>query len=150
MMSRMVLAAQYGLVLFHARHHRRGRKALMFAVGLHLLPAIGYLIVAFVVTEHQDHHLLVVWYAIGLIEMFAILIHATFSKTLSFEGTHFNERLNLLTLIILGEGVIILAKNITKIVEYTYVKEISRHWCKSSILPLPLCLSRTCRHVWFC
>ena len=132
MMSRLVLALQYGLVLFHARHHRRSRNALMFAVGLHLMPAIGYLIIAFVAEEHQDHHLLVAWYVIGLIEMAAIIIHATFSKTLSFEGTHFNERLNLLTLIILGEGVIILAKNITKIVEYTYVKEISRHWCKSA------------------
>lgn len=130
-MSRLVLATQYSLVLFHARHHRRGRKALMFAVGLHLLPAIGYLIVAMISNENQDHHLVWIWYIIGLVEMTAIILHATFSKTLSFEGTHFNERLNLLTLIILGEGVIILAKNITKIVEYTYVKEISRHWCKS-------------------
>lgn len=130
MASRLVLAAQYGLVLFHARHHRRGRKALMFAVGLHLLPAIGYLIAACVVSKYQSHHLPVIWYVLGLIEMASIIVHATFSKTLSFEGTHFNERLNLLTLIILGEGVIILAKNITKIVEYTYVKEVSEHWCK--------------------
>jgi low temperature requirement protein LtrA len=126
----MVLAAQYGLVLFHARHHRRGRTALMFAVGLHLLPAIGYLVAAFAVTKHRDNHLLLIWYILGFFEMAAILIHATFSKTLSFEGTHFNERLNLLTLIILGEGVIILAGNIGKIVEYTYVQEISRHWCE--------------------
>lgn len=130
MMSRLVLALQYSLVLFHARHHRRSRNALMIAVGLHLIPALGYFIAAFVVTDHQDNHLLIVWYVLGLVEMAAILIHATFSKTLSFEGTHFNERLNLLTLIILGEGVIILAKNITKIVEYTYVKEIAVHWCK--------------------
>lgn len=27
-------------------------------------------------------------------------------------------------------GVIILAKNITKIVEYTYVKDITDRWCK--------------------
>lgn len=81
-------------------------------------------------SEHSDKHLFWIWYVAGLIEMGAIILHATLSKTLSFEGTHFNERLNLLTLIILGEDVIILTKNITKIVEYTFMTHTADSWCK--------------------
>lgn len=132
MMSRLVLAAQYGLVLFHARHHRRSRNSLALAIALHLLPAFMYLVVAIVSSNVQDKRLFWLWYIGGLIEMGAIIMHATFSKTLSFEGTHFNERLNLLTLIILGEGVIILTKNISKIVEYTFIKHAASSWCKYS------------------
>lgn len=50
MISRLVLAAQYGIVLFHARHHRRGRNSLALATTLHLLPAIAYFI-AYLIVE---------------------------------------------------------------------------------------------------
>ncbi|KAH7157320.1 bacterial low temperature requirement A protein-domain-containing protein [Dactylonectria estremocensis] len=128
MASRLVLAAQYATVLVHARHHRRSRNAITFAITLHLGPAIAYLIVALMSTVMPQKQLFTAWYVIAVIEMVALMVHATFTKTLSFEGTHLNERLNLLTLIILGEGVIILAKNITKIVEYTYLKDASASW----------------------
>ena len=104
MFSRLVLAAQYGLVAFHVRKFRHGKIVLTYAIALHLIPAIIYLVLALVVPKHQDRHLIWVWYGVGLAEMLAVLVHATISKTLSFSGTHFNERLNLLTLIVLGEG----------------------------------------------
>ncbi|KAF7557544.1 hypothetical protein G7Z17_g553 [Cylindrodendrum hubeiense] len=126
--SRLVLAAQYGIVLFHARNHRRSRNTIMLAVALHLIPAIAYLLIALLSTRLPRKVLFIVWYAVAVGEMVGVILHATISKTLSFEGTHFNERLNLLTLIILGEGVIILAKNITKIVEYTYLKDATASW----------------------
>ncbi|KAK7216422.1 hypothetical protein V2G26_004425 [Clonostachys chloroleuca] len=132
-LSRLVLALQYSLILFHARHHRRSRKPLIVAVLLHILPFIGYLIAGIVSNKKEDQQLLYVWYGIGLMELLSIIVHATLSKTLSFEGTHFNERLNLLTLIIIGEGVIILLKNVTKIVEYTYLKGISTSWSPALI-----------------
>ncbi|VUC27326.1 unnamed protein product [Clonostachys rosea] len=132
-LSRLVLALQYSLILFHARHHRRSRKPLIVAVILHILPFIAYLIAGIVSNQKEDQQLLYVWYGIGLMELLSIIVHATVSKTLSFEGTHFNERLNLLTLIIIGEGVIILLKNVTKIVEYTYLKGISTSWSPALI-----------------
>lgn len=104
MFSRLILACQYGMVLFHTRHHRRTRMALTIAIWLHLLPALAYLIAGLAVKAHPDNHITLIWYIVGLMEMLSLIIHAMFSKTLSFEGTHFNERLNLLTLIILGEG----------------------------------------------
>lgn len=130
MMSRLVLAIQYGFVLFHARHHRRSRYSLILATALHLLPAIAYLVVAFISSNNLERELFFIWDALGLMEMGAVILHSTFSKTLSFEGTHFNERLSLLTLIILGEGIIILTKNISKIVEYSFIKLPVYDWCK--------------------
>jgi low temperature requirement protein LtrA len=100
----MVLALQYFLVLYQTRHHNRARRSLTLAVALHLVPAIFYLILAMVSYANQSKELMYAWYGIGGIELIAILIQATMSKTLSFLGTHFSERLNLLTLIIIGEG----------------------------------------------
>lgn len=77
---------------------------LLVSVILHLLPAIAYLVAGVISNNKQDQHLIIIWYTVGLLELLSIIAHATLSKTLSFEGTHFNERLNLLTLIVLGEG----------------------------------------------
>ncbi|CAH0057568.1 unnamed protein product [Clonostachys solani] len=132
-LSRLVLTAQYSLVLYHARHNKRGRKVLLVSVILHLLPAIAYLVAGVISNNKQDQHLIIIWYTVGLLELLSIIAHATLSKTLSFEGTHFNERLNLLTLIILGEGVILLTKNVSKIVKYTYLKGLADYWSPALI-----------------
>ena len=136
MISRLVLAIQYGLVLFHARHHRRSRNALMLATALHLLPAITYLLIALVSSKSWSRELFWVWVGISLLEMGAVILHSTLSRALSFEGTHFNERLSLLTLIVIGEGIIILTKNVSKIVEYTLVKLPVDDWCECQQLEI--------------
>jgi low temperature requirement protein LtrA len=104
MMSRVVLAYQYALVLFHARHHRRSRVTLFYAVLIPFAASLMYMLSAFIPSNFDDHRLYVIWYVVGVLEMTALVLHATFSETLTFAGTHFNERLSLLTLIILGEG----------------------------------------------
>jgi low temperature requirement protein LtrA len=103
-LSRLVLTAQYCLVLYGVRHNKRGRRALVVAATLTFVPAIAYLIVGIISATSNNRHVIVVWYVVGLLELLGGILHATLSKTLSFEGTHFNERLNLLTLIVLGEG----------------------------------------------
>ncbi|VUC30154.1 unnamed protein product [Clonostachys rosea] len=127
-LSRLVLTAQYCLILYGVRHNKRGRRTLLVAVALAFIPAIAYLVVGIIADTSNNRHVIIVWYVVGLLELLGGILHATLSKTLSFEGTHFNERLNLLTLIVLGEGIIILAKNAAKIVEYTYLKGISTYW----------------------
>lgn len=76
----------------------------MASVALHLLPAIAYLVIGILSNTRKHQRYIIVWYTVGLLELLSVIIHATLSKTLSFEGTHFNERLELLTLIVLGEG----------------------------------------------
>ncbi|VUC23002.1 unnamed protein product [Clonostachys rosea] len=143
MVSRIVLTAQYGVVLWHARHHKRSRKSLSVAVVVHLVPAIMFMVASILTDDNKHRSFLAIWFVVGLCEMMSVVIHSTVSRTLSFEGTHFNERLNLLTLIVIGEGVIILTKNMSKLVQYTFLKDVHTSWsppligtllCSASIL----------------
>ncbi|RMJ09410.1 hypothetical protein CDV36_010953 [Fusarium kuroshium] len=138
MCSRVVLAIQYGVVLYYARRNRRSRNNLALAVLLHLVPAFIYMAATIVAargnTARVDH----LWWAVSLAELFALMGHAALSKTLTFSGTHLTERLNLLTLIVIGEGIIILAKTITKIIQYTYLKDPTTSW-SSALFGLIAC-----------
>ena len=52
---------------------------------------------------------------IGL-ELFTVMGVSVYWRSLSFKRTHLAERLGLLTLIILGEGVIVLTKSVNYVV----------------------------------
>jgi low temperature requirement protein LtrA len=87
----------------------------------------------------KNSRVYVVWYVVGVMEMALHLGFSQLSEVLTFVGTHMGERLNLLTLIVLGEGIvlhthcykhpdkglgaIILAKNVTLVVKDTYLKD---------------------------
>jgi hypothetical protein len=96
------------------------------------------------------------WWIVALFEMFIILAHSAVSETMTFEGTHIAERINLLTLIVIGEGgqaiqdlplpqptpseqttniyflpfegATILTKKLTVIMDYTYIHQIASSW----------------------
>ncbi|KAJ4188452.1 hypothetical protein NW755_006613 [Fusarium falciforme] len=138
MCSRFVLAIQYGVVLFYARRNRRSRNNLALAVLLHLVPAFIYMGATIAMARGSNAEIDYLWWAVALAELAALMAHATLSKTLSFSGTHLTERLNLLTLIVIGEGIIILAKTITKIVKYTYLKDPTTSW-SSALFGLIAC-----------
>ncbi|KAI8716194.1 hypothetical protein NCS52_00912500 [Fusarium sp. LHS14.1] len=138
MCSRFVLAIQYGVVLYQARHNRRSRNNLALAVLQHLVPAFIYMGATIAMAKGSKAEIDYLWWAVALAELAAIMAHATFSKTVSFSGTHLTERLNLLTLIVIGEGIIILAKTITKIVQYTYLKDPTTSW-SSALFGLIAC-----------
>ncbi|KAJ4186584.1 hypothetical protein NW767_012549 [Fusarium falciforme] len=138
MCSRFVLAIQYGVVLFYARRNRRSRNNLALAVLLHLVPAFIYMAATIAMARGSDAKIDYLWWAVAVGELAALMVHATLSKTLSFSGTHLTERLNLLTLIVIGEGIIILAKTITKIVQYTYLKDPTTSW-SSALFGLIAC-----------
>ncbi|KAM0425642.1 hypothetical protein ACHAPT_009174 [Fusarium lateritium] len=138
MCSRFVLAIQYGVVLITARRNRRSRNNLALAVALHLVPAFIYMgatIASATGSKAKIDHL---WWAVALAELVALMAHATLSKSVTFGGTHLTERLNLLTLIVIGEGIIILAKTISKIVQYTYLKDPTMSW-SSTLFGLIAC-----------
>ena len=78
--------------------------AVLFAAGFHLIFAVTYLGVSFYTTRNPKSNVFTFWYYAAIVELAIHIIHARFSMTLSFLGTHLTERLNLLTLIILGEG----------------------------------------------
>lgn len=65
---------------------------------------------------HGSQHIWMVWFALFGLEALAIMGLSAFVPGLNFAETHLNVRMALLTLIIMGEGVILLARTVNKIV----------------------------------
>ncbi|ORY58214.1 uncharacterized protein BCR38DRAFT_461007 [Pseudomassariella vexata] len=134
MVSRLILALQYGIVAFQVRKYVDGGKPLLVTAALHFAAAMVYLGTMFRYEEGRNSRVFVVWYVVGVVEMAVHLGCSQLTDVLTFVGSHLGERLNLLTLIILGEGVIILAKNVMLLVKDTYVKQASSSMWSSSLI----------------
>ncbi|QYS96798.1 hypothetical protein H0G86_004037 [Trichoderma simmonsii] len=132
MVSRLMLALQYFTVLLQIRKHRETRVPLMIATGIHLLFAVIYLAVSFLSVHEASSVVAVSWYIGAVVE---VTIHLGLSslKALSLSDTHLSERMNLLTLIILGEGAIIIARNIQTVVKNTFLKNSGDIWSAALI-----------------
>ena len=104
MVSRLTLALQYSIAALRGHEKIERTKAIMFTSGFHLAYALTYLGVSFYTTRNPKSNVFTFWYYAALTELAIHIVHARLSETLSFLGTHLTERLNLLTLIILGEG----------------------------------------------
>ncbi|USW52733.1 Putative Low temperature requirement A [Septoria linicola] len=63
-----------------------------------------------VVNAEGDNHTYYVWYALAVVETLVVTGVSMKYRDLSIEGTHLVERMSLLTLIVLGEGAIAVAK----------------------------------------
>ncbi|OAQ79461.1 low temperature requirement A [Purpureocillium lilacinum] len=113
MVSRIVLALQYLLVLFHVRTYKNSKLPLGLIAGFSLAAAFIYLGVSFASTE-TDHAYRAL-YVVAVAEMVVNIGVASQWRVVSFKGTHLIERMSLLTLYILGEGVIDVLKSVTKI-----------------------------------
>lgn len=106
--SRVVLIAQYASVILHVR----GKKKIITPLAIHIVAfAIGaVLCLAFFLTFTRDTmgQAHIIWYVIIVLEALTVFVVAGYWRAVSFQHTHLNERCGLLTLIILGEGIIML------------------------------------------
>ncbi|KAI1470912.1 uncharacterized protein F4812DRAFT_419442 [Daldinia caldariorum] len=134
--SRLVLAFQYGMVLFQIRTYAHGKRPMFITALFHFVAAAIYFGVSFRYDLGKTSRVFLVWYIGGVVEMALHLRMSQLSHVLTFLGTHMGERLNLLTLIILGEGCIILAKSITLLVKDTYLKDPSFSMWSSNLIGL--------------
>jgi low temperature requirement protein LtrA len=84
-------------------------------VGVHLSAAATYFGITF---RFQDYNsrVFVAWYIIAILEVIVNTTLSMFWKVLSFRGTHLQNRMSLLTFIIIGEGIVVICTNITQIV----------------------------------
>jgi hypothetical protein len=113
--SRLVLAGQYGIVLWQTRGFVQGRTGLLVVLATHVLAASLYTIVSAAFLVHENSPAYVAWIVVSAFEIVANLVVAMMSRVVSFEGSHLPERLSQLTLVVLGEGVINLARDLTSI-----------------------------------
>ncbi|KAI1342573.1 hypothetical protein F5Y15DRAFT_309226 [Xylariaceae sp. FL0016] len=121
--SRLVLSVQYGFIAFQLRKFHEGMRPLLFTTLVHFCASMIYLGISFRYNLRDTSRVYLVWYIGGLLEMAVLLMTSQLSTALTFIGTHLGERLNLLTLVILGEGCIIVAKSVTLLVKDTYLKD---------------------------
>ncbi|XMA16151.1 hypothetical protein WAI453_008942 [Rhynchosporium graminicola] len=118
MISRLVLALQYAAVAYDVWYYLNTRKPLCLVVGANVIAALIYFATFFGFKEDKSHsRTFIVWYITAVIETTANIVISSRWDVLTFKGTHLIKRMSLLTLIILGEGIIAIAKSIAKITE---------------------------------
>lgn len=137
MVSRITLFLQYAVTLFYSRKYTKTIVPLVIIMASTIVAAIlyGALTPAFPDTvlgtevnmygyplnKDQKSDVYIAWYVIGICETILTVAVSCIFRVISFKGTHMVQRMSLLTLIILGEGIIVVCKAISKIVKNDYL-----------------------------
>ncbi|CAO2648353.1 Nn.00g076200.m01.CDS01 [Neocucurbitaria sp. VM-36] len=131
MASRFTLLTQYGVTLWYTKKYRKTVIPLVLVMSMTLVAAIlyGALTPVFPRTKYnalgyaimQPSSVYIAWYIIGLSETVLTVAVSCVWRVVSFKGTHMVQRMSLLTLIVLGEGIIVICKSISRIVRNDYL-----------------------------
>lgn len=131
MVSRITLFAQYSVTLFYSKKFKKTVLPIGLVMVSTLIAAIlyGALTPIFPNIEYDADGVLletksngyIAWYVIGISETILTVAVSCIWRVISFKGTHMVQRMSLLTLIILGEGIIVICKSISKIVKNEYL-----------------------------
>ncbi|EEH38460.2 hypothetical protein PAAG_08187 [Paracoccidioides lutzii Pb01] len=117
MTSRLILTFQYVSIIWYIKGYKRTVFPTLLVIGTHFLTAMAYLGLAFTFTRTRRHSAFLAWYVIGAVEAMFMISISSFWRLLSFKGTAIVERFNGMTLIVLGEGVVGMAKAATRIAQ---------------------------------
>ena len=132
MVSRLTLFCQYGVTLFYSKKFPKTILPLVIVMAMTFVAAIiyGATTAGFPKTQYADadkfekveqsSNLYIAWYVVGISEAIVTVGVSCIWRIVSFKGTHMVQRMSLLTLIILGEGIIVIAKSIAKIIKNEY------------------------------
>ncbi|VUC23539.1 unnamed protein product [Clonostachys rosea] len=134
--SRFTLATQYIVLFYQSRKFVDHRDSFLTATMIQFAPGLIYLTLGLSVdwsNIYGNGAIFTMWWIVALFELFIILAQSAVSDTMTFEGTHITERINLLTLIVIGEGATILTKKLTVIMDYTYIHQIASSWTSSLV-----------------
>ncbi|QSZ36968.1 hypothetical protein DSL72_009060 [Monilinia vaccinii-corymbosi] len=124
MFSRLILSLQYSAILYHVWYYKDSKTPLFLVVVVNFVAALVYFTTFFGFTNETSKagKVIIVWYITAVLETAANIVISSKWKVLSFGGSHLVQRMTLLTLIILGEGIIGVSKSIADItkIEDTY------------------------------
>ncbi|KAI5804311.1 bacterial low temperature requirement A protein-domain-containing protein [Geopyxis carbonaria] len=118
MASRLVLAFQYGTVLVYAVKAKKVFTPLAIHSFTMLLASMAYLGLFFAFNNNNGRtstKTYVAWYIICPLEAVAVIASSSIWRIVSFKSTHLVERLGLLTLIVIGEGIIVMLKAVNTV-----------------------------------
>lgn len=113
--SRLVLMVQYTVALLWLKDFKKARMPLIFHIGTMFVAAMVFLGLSFFFKRPNGVRIIDGWYVTLGIEAAVILFVSGRTSFLNFRRTNIIERLGLLTLIILGEGIMGLGEQVSKI-----------------------------------
>ena len=121
MISKIILVVQYSYILIWVKAHPK----ILRPLSIHIAAlGLGAVICACLIPAFQsgvDTRAYVGFYIVAVIEAVAVFGSSMEWRTVSFKHTNLNERVGLLTLIILGEGIIVLTKSMSYVTKgYNY------------------------------
>lgn len=118
MISRLVLVLQYLQSMFLTRQYKQTILPMSLITATYLAAALVYLGLFWTFKNTaEENHTYVVWYIVAILETVIATTISSVWRDISFKGTHLVQRMSLLTLIILGEGVIALTSKCQRIVQ---------------------------------
>ncbi|OAQ58443.1 low temperature requirement A [Pochonia chlamydosporia 170] len=115
--SRACLAIEYASTLWHVRRYKKARMPLYMQIAIHAAASAVYLGVTFRFTDGKQSRVYLTWYFIAGAEAIASVLISNVSSVASLTDTHMMKRMALLTVMILGEGIQQLAKEVVTIVK---------------------------------
>ena len=115
MVSRIILLTQYTTVLWFARQRKDVIAPLVLKIMTLAVSAAVFLGLYFSFTPQNQLSGQIGWYVISVVEALSMLGISSYWTQLSFTYTCLSERVGLLTLIIIGEGIIGFTRTLGKI-----------------------------------
>ncbi|KAL8875923.1 MAG: hypothetical protein Q9198_005788 [Flavoplaca austrocitrina] len=115
--SRLVLICQYGSVMLWVKGHKKIIAPLSIHITGFAIGAVLCLSGFFMFNSQSSGQFYIAWYIIIVMEALAVFLSSSQWPSVSFEHTNLSERCGLLTLIILGEGIIVLSKSMNYVVQ---------------------------------
>ena len=106
MTSRLILTFQYSVALFWLKDYKKARLPMLGHITIMFCSAMIFLGLFFAFSQKQTETVLAGWYVTFVLEAALVNLISGNTRFLSFRSTVLVERLGLLTLIILGEGII--------------------------------------------
>lgn len=116
MLSRSVLVIDYAATLWHVRRYKKEHRPLHLQIALHTVAAAVYLGVSFAFKVGVRSRVYMTWYFIAGTEAIASMLLSNMSPFASLTGTHLMKRLTLLTVMIMGDGIVEVGKEVVVIV----------------------------------
>ncbi|RYP46027.1 hypothetical protein DL768_007707 [Monosporascus sp. mg162] len=127
MVSRLTLAAQYGLAIYLRKgtfktggsilSKEASKTGLITMCACHVIAALIYLGITFRFTDSTNSRVFVTWYIVGFFETCIIFAISFWFGELGFKNKALQDRMKTATLLILGEGVIVVAEHVSTIVQ---------------------------------
>jgi len=114
MVSRIVLALQYLLIMWHVRKYENAKLPFVLTAAVYLGVTLLVSVLNFSLSSYSHFYSSFSdqgstgyrsFYVIAIFEIATNIVISSKWKVVTFKGTHLVQRMSLLTLIILGEGV---------------------------------------------